>query len=353
MTNNEDKTFWNKTKTYFISQKRKFKNVPMEKWREKSEKGLNFFFSPTARPLVHRIFSYAAVVMIILFLIPISSSLLQSPPSSPRGQVAVVSILDFPLDTSYKLGEFIQQLQQLKQNDPFKTDHKGSSSGEDQMKICEDATKKSSLGYILDSTIVMQDMNKSLAAVQLKGKSKIQAFRVSEKIESIARLDRIERLRIIFRNLKTGQCEYIANNAFDPKNHVVKVMDTVAAQSYNQNKDKNDGIKNDGNTFEINKAFMKSKLSDLSSILTQARAIPLNNPDGTLSFRIEEVDPGGVFALLNINNGDVITRINGQPITSYNEVMGMMNQLQNLSAVNLTLLRNGTETALQYNFVDQ
>jgi hypothetical protein len=29
----------------------------------------------------------------------------------------------------------------------------------------------------------------------------------------------------------------------------VKVMDTVAAQSFINNKDKNDGIKNDGNTF--------------------------------------------------------------------------------------------------------
>lgn len=350
---NKDKTFWNKTKTYFISQKSKFKNVPIDKWKEKSENGLNYFFSPNSRPLIHRIFSYATIILIILFLIPITSSLLQSPPVAPRGQASVASILDFPIDTSYKLGEFIQQLQQLKQNDPFKTDHSSSSSNEDQMKICEDATKKSSLTYTLDSTIVMQDMNKSLAAIQLKGKSKIQAFRVSEKIESSARLDRIERLRIIFRNLKNGQCEYIANNAFDPKNQSVKLMDSVAAQTFIDNKDKNVGIKNDGNTFEINKAFMKSKLSDLSSILTQARAIPLNNPDGTLSFRVEEVDPGGVFALLNINNGDVITKINGQPITSYNEVMGMMNQLQNLSAVNLTLLRNGTETALQYNFVDQ
>ena len=346
-------TFWDKTKSYFIGQKRKFRKVPIDQWKKKSEIGLNYFFSPKARPFVHRLFAIATLAIIIFFLVPITNHFLQTPSAAPRGTTSVATILDFPLDTSYKLGEFMQQIEQLKQTDPFKTDHRNSSNNMDQMKICDDATQKSSLPFTLDSTIVMQDMTKSLAAIQLQGKNKIQAFRFSEKIETQARLDRIERLRIIFRNLKNGQCEYIANTSFDPKKLVVKLMDPASAQNFINNKDKVQGIKNDGNNFEINKAFMKSKLGDLNSILTQARAIPLNNPDGTLSFRIEEVDPGGVFSLLGINNGDVITRINGQAITSYNEVMGMMNQLSNLSAVNITVLRSGTETPMQYNFVDQ
>lgn len=352
MSKNED-TFWNKTKTYFISQKRRLDKVPIDKWKEKSERGLSSFFSPRARPFVHKSFAYSSLGLIILFLIPISSHFIKSPPTSPRGQVSINGILDFPLDPSYKLGEFTQQMQRLKQNDPFKTDHQGSTSSIDQLQICEDATNQSSLPFTLDSTIVMQDTNKSLAAIQLKGKNNIKAFRNSEKIEEQARIDRIERLRVVFRNLKNGQCEYIANNLFDPKKHSVKILDSVASQNHINNQKKVEGIRNDGNNFEINKAFMKTKLADLSSILTQAKAIPLNNPDGTLSFRIEEVDPGGVFAYLNIANGDVITKINGQSITSYNEVMGMMNQLSNLNAVNLTVLRNGIETPLQYNFVDQ
>lgn len=350
---NNDKKIWNKTKTYFISQKSKLQSGSFERWKTSSEKGLHYFFSPSSRPHVHRLFTYSVVTLVILFLIPILSTLTQSPPSTPKGQTNVSSILDFPLDTSNQVGEFIQQLNQLKQTDPFKTDHQGSNSSNDQMKICEDAVRKSSLSYFLDSTIVMQNMHKSLAAIQLKGKSKIQAFRVNEKIESQLRIDRIERLRIIVRNLKNGQCEYISNSSFDPKSQIVKLMDKESARNFIESKDKITGIKNDGNNFEINKSFMKSKLSDLSTILTQARAIPLNNPDGSLSFRIEEVEPGGIFASLNINNGDVITRINGQPIASYNEVMTMMNQLQNLSAVNITVLRNGMETPMQYNFVDQ
>ena len=114
-----------------------------------------------------------------------------------------------------------------------------------------------------------------------------------------------------------------------------------------------DSIKSDGNNFQINKRFMKEKLSDLSNILTQAKAIPITNPDGTMSFRIEEVEPSGVFALLGITNGDVITKVNGQQITSYNEVMGMFSQLANLNGLNITVTRNGAETPLQYNFVDQ
>ena len=348
-----DQSFLNKLKQFFKKSQKNWGSTTLPQWQKKSEKNIDLISAVNSRPALHRYFILSSFILVVLYLAPILSHFFQSKSQIPKGLTSVSTIIDFPLDNSNHLGEFVQQLNQLNQTDPFKTDHNQSSDGGDLYKICEDASRTSSLPLSLDSTIVMQDNLKSLAAVQIKSKNKILAFRIGEKIESQARLDGIERLRIIFRNLQNGQCEYIANSYFDPKKQTVKLMDPAEAQNFMNNQDQNVGIKNDGNNFQISKSFMKSKMSDINAILTQAKAIPITNPDGTMSFRIEEVEPSGVFAYLGISNGDVITKINGQPITSYNEVMGMFNQLSNLSSLNLSVLRNGNDTPLQYNFVDQ
>lgn len=350
-----EKTFWNKTKKFFLEQSKTLNKTSFEKVKVNSLRGLNGFFAPESRPKVHRIFAFSSLVVTVIFLIPILIELIGSfiPAKKNYSNNRSETSLDFIVDTTYRLDEFAGYLERLKQHDPFKTIHQGDSSSLDQLKVCEEASRQSSLPINLDSTIVMQDPLKSLAAVQSRNKNKITAYRISEKIDSMARVDQIERLRVIFRNLQNGQCEYIANSSFDPKRQAVRLMDPATAQQYLNSQDRIEGIKNDGNNFQISRTFIKSKLTDLNSILTQARAIPLTNPDGTMSFRIEEVEPGGLFSHLNISNGDVITKINGQPITSMNEIMGLMNQLGTVSAVNITVLRNGSENSMQYNFVEQ
>jgi type II secretory pathway component PulC len=98
----------------------------------------------------------------------------------------------------------------------------------------------------------------------------------------------------------------------------------------------------------IEKSFLKSKLSDINSLLTQARGIPIRNPDGTLSFKIVDIEPGGVFAHLGVQNNDVISQINGQNIKNMNQIMNFFGKIQNMSKLNLLIQRSGEEVQQNY-----
>ncbi len=108
------------------------------------------------------------------------------------------------------------------------------------------------------------------------------------------------------------------------------------------------GIENDGNKYVISKALLDEKLKDISAILTQARAIKIQNPDGTMAFKMTEMDPEGIFSYLGIQDQDVITSINGKQITDLNEIMGLFGRIKNLDNLQLGIRREGSDANLEY-----
>ena len=109
------------------------------------------------------------------------------------------------------------------------------------------------------------------------------------------------------------------------------------------------GIENEGNKYIISKALIDEKLKDISSILTQARAIKIQNPDGTMAFKLTEMDPQGIFSYLGLQDQDTITSINGKPIYDMNEVMGLFAKIKNLDKLQLGIKREGSDSLLDYN----
>jgi len=87
----------------------------------------------------------------------------------------------------------------------------------------------------------------------------------------------------------------------------------------------------------------------ISSILTQAKAIKIQNPDVTVSFKLTEMDPEGLFSYLGLQDQDIITSINGRPIYDMNEVMGLFGKIKNLDKLQLGVKREGSESVLDYN----
>ena len=57
---------------------------------------------------------------------------------------------------------------------------------------------------------------------------------------------------------------------------------------------KKNGISNTGNQFKIKKEVRARMLENISEVLTQARAVQIKNPDGSLAFRMQEVVAGSI-----------------------------------------------------------
>jgi type II secretory pathway component PulC len=239
----------------------------------------------------------------------------------------------------------LNQFEELRSANLFKTDRvesKPSVSGPQKTiaEKCEKADQKSRLPIKLVNTIVLQDSVKSVASVQVRTNDSEQ-FRVGESIQDMAKIGRIERLKVIFKNLETGDCEYIDSPDKAKESTPIRVMSPSQSQNFKQAQSKKKGIKNEGNDFSISKSVIDEQLKDLSGLLTQARAIKIVNPDGSMSFKITEIEPGGIFATLGVRDEDIIKEIDGRPIESMNQIMGLFSKLKNISSLNLTVERGG------------
>jgi type II secretory pathway component PulC len=229
---------------------------------------------------------------------------------------------------------------------------KGSKADLFKNIICIKAEQVTALPIKLLNTIVLQDPKKSLVSVSVRNEGELKNFRLGEKIEQLAEIGKIERLKIVIKNLETGECENVVNAALEEGigRSLLEVLSPKNGLAY-MKQFKMDGITHEGNKIKISKKLLMTKLSDMENILTQAQGIPIQAPDGTLAFKIVDIVPGGIFSFLGIENGDNITHINGNKITGLNEIMNLLGNIQNVQKLKLTLIKeDGSERGLEYQF---
>lgn len=273
------------------------------------------------------------------------------------GKIAALSLKGTPTFTTpreYGLDINLNQnfdpiaLGQVRGINPFRTNSTGGGKKKSADTKCELAQQASNLPIKLVNTVVLQDEVKSLASVQVRGGRDLVEVRQGDKIQNLAEVFKISRLSIVFRNLETGVCESVSSDKGIARGtSPISVMSPAASKQFKATQ-KMAGIENVGNKFQIKKALLDEKMKDLQAILTQARGIPITNSDGTMAFKIVEIDPAGIFPYLGVQDGDIITSINGKPIYSLNEVMNLFGRIRNMDQLSLGIKRDGSESTQEY-----
>lgn len=312
-------------------------------------------FSPAKRPVIHGIFLVCLTASAPYLLGKLFSEKLKSllPPARPSYSSSTTPILtsNFNINSIDQYNLF----NALDQNDNnLDTDQLANKKPKVDLK-CTTASTESKLPIKLVNTTVLQDSVKSIASVQVRGSNKIEEIREGEKLQGMAKIGRINRLKMVIKNLSTDTCEYIENEdskrdkGQDQKKY--SILNPKDGQKLIESNIKT-GIRNEGNKFKIKNQLRDEMLGDISEVLTQARAIQMKNPDGTLSFKITEIVPGSIFSKLNINDGDILTKINGKPIENLNEIMNLFGSIKDIQNLQLSLKRNGEEEQQEYSFED-
>jgi type II secretory pathway component PulC len=191
---------------------------------------------------------------------------------------------------------------------------------------------------------------KSVASVQVRGQKDALDIREGQKIANFAEVGRIDRQKLIFKNLNSGECEYIENAEKEGK--APKSFNLVSKEEGKEIMDSqaNTAIKNEGNQFSIKKSLRDEMLNNISEVLTQARALQITNPDGSYSFKMTEIVPGSIYSKLNIKDGDIIEQIDGEKIQDMNAVMTKFGRIREIDNLSLTIKRNGSSQTYDYSF---
>lgn len=303
-------------------------------------------FDPKYRNIIHKSFQ-ATMIFGSIFMIGKNSALFLREPEDIGATKPEVSLDDGKLLSS-------QEIEELRKSGIFKTD---AGKPVDTVKKpvisqdikCEEARRKSNLPIKLINTIVLQDSAKSLASLQVRSGRELTEVREGDKVGSMAKVGKIGRQKIIVKNLQDGRCEMIENQDLQGRPSPIARMSPSQSKAFKKNLKKIEGVENEGNKYTIEKGFIQDKMKNISDVLTQARGIQLTNPDGSLSFKIVDVEPGGIFSYLGIQNNDIITHINGKKISNLNEVMSLFGKVSNMDKMDLTITRGGEEVPLQYN----
>ncbi len=303
-------------------------------------KAIDKFYSRSSRESIHQA---ALVILVCGFTWTVG----KIAALALKGQPNVAPPREYALDINLENSFSPISLGQVKGINPFRTNSVGSKKKLADVK-CEEATQASTLGIKLVNTVVLQDSVKSIASVQVSGDRDLLEVRQGDKISDIAEVFRVTRLSILIKNLQSQVCESVSSDkGFSRGGSPINVMTPSQSRQFKASK-KMSGIENVGNKFQIKKGLLDEKMKDLQAVLTQARGIPITNSDGTMSFKVVEIDPSGIFPYLGIQDGDTITSINGKPIYSLNEVMNLFGRIRNLDQLSLGIKREGADSTQEY-----
>ena len=109
------------------------------------------------------------------------------------------------------------------------------------------------------------------------------------------------------------------------------------------------GIKKTGeNSFEIQRGTLESVLGNMSLLSRSARIVPEMRDGKAAGFRLYAVKPDGPFAKIGMQNGDVISSINGLEITSPEKALEVYAKLKSASHLSLGMESNGKKITKDY-----
>ncbi len=203
---------------------------------------------------------------------------------------------------------------------------------EGQDKQQDAAPVPSSLPLTLVGTLVHSNPEKSIAAIEEKGKGQVLSYNVKQSIDNLATVEKIERGKVIIRNSNNGRLEFIEL----PAQSKLAFESSKSSGTGSEIKQVAEG------QYELKRTDLDKYLNDLPNLLMQARAVPARRPGTgeTYGFRVLEVQPDSILAKI-VKPMDVITAVNGSPVTSIQQAMELYNAMKNSPRVCMTVERDG------------
>ncbi len=102
------------------------------------------------------------------------------------------------------------------------------------------------------------------------------------------------------------------------------------------------------NRYGVKRSDIRVALQHSSALATQIKATPNMEGSEQNGYQLSEIDPDSVFDDLGLQDGDVITEVNGRPLNNPAEAAGMIATMQMRPSIDLMIMRNGAPVDLHY-----
>lgn len=102
------------------------------------------------------------------------------------------------------------------------------------------------------------------------------------------------------------------------------------------------------NSWVIDQKAVAESLNDMSRVMTDARLTPKVSGGTVEGFVLTEIKPRGIFDAIGLEDGDVLTKINGYEIDSPEKAVQVLSSLRGQTDIDLDIVRAGKPKSLHY-----
>lgn len=159
-------------------------------------------------------------------------------------------------------------------------------------------------------------------------------------------LRRIEPERVCIWNEVDHRMEYLAID--EPPEKGAIVASAPKEKPAEPSTDDADIRKVGEGKFEVGQGEVDKALNNLAELSTQARIVPAFEGGKTVGFKLFSIRPGSLYSKIGLQNGDVITRINGYEMSSPEKGLEIYGKLKDAKQVTVDLKRRGKPQTLDY-----
>ncbi|MBI5497791.1 MAG: PDZ domain-containing protein [Deltaproteobacteria bacterium] len=172
------------------------------------------------------------------------------------------------------------------------------------------------------------------------------------QITADATLTSIEPDRVIFFNRAANRREYLELYE-DPKKSPPPPQVSSAPPPPTENPADLDGLgkgitKVADNQYRIPQADIDEVMQNLNAVATQARIVPSFENGKSNGFKLFSIRPNSIFNKIGMQNGDVISKINGYDMSTPDKALEVYNKLKDAKEINVEMNRRGQKMTMSY-----
>ena len=105
-----------------------------------------------------------------------------------------------------------------------------------------------------------------------------------------------------------------------------------------------------GTTITLDRSMVSKSLENMNELISQVRVRPHYKDGEADGLMLSQVRPNSFFSKMGLRNGDIIQGVDGEPITSPDDIMDLYEELKEGSSVSLQIGRRGQNKTLTYRF---
>ncbi|MBF6570472.1 MAG: PDZ domain-containing protein [Candidatus Binataceae bacterium] len=110
------------------------------------------------------------------------------------------------------------------------------------------------------------------------------------------------------------------------------------------------GIREDGaGNYTLQRKMVNHTLENMAQLFTQIRAVPNLVGGQSDGFVLSDIQPGSVFQQIGLQNGDILTNVNGQDVRDPSQAFQLFSQLRSAPSLSVEVMRNGAPMQMHYN----